>query len=589
MPQIPNIYRIDKKNRLVKELSKSESIIEKILLSSFKRLGMKKEFDVQNLKRISKGDVTYFLYLYNSDEIASDWKEFLPNDLAENENFTQQKLSLILFIESENDLFCVIGGNAYQIIVPFIDHSFGLDTYSRIMKPDLDELASIKSRGITGARAGLNEQFRDKYKIINFIKFGKITKEIHLKLSHEITDLHFKFLKTKNNERIQIFVGKGFKIKKEIDFENLHKIIIELGYISELAVSQDLSSYREITDLEIIDRELKPELMLRIYNDTKYIGKEHSTSHKRFEFDFCNPNNIEKFYEADEFRLKEKTASGGHEVFKIVSDRNEIYGAVLLKAFEQFGSSYHDFRAYIQGVRVTCYHNKIRTLSSSFLFHISTEFPIKGKPVFLVDNKWYYLRDSFVKDLITDTRHVLKAYPTPHNILDLSWNKEHIKTEKEYNFQYNDRQNYIVIDTIIIDGIELCDILHYDNANLYLIHVKYGFNSKMRELTNQITISARRLKEVIGAGDKIMFEKIYNQLIEKHYNIDGLSLEEFKKLFDKNITYVLGFTSHLVEDLKVEDNIDKFDSNIARFSLIQCSSEIRANYYNMLTCQIKRE
>jgi uncharacterized protein (TIGR04141 family) len=591
MSQIPNIYRIDKEYRLLNSLSSTESIIERILTTSFKNLGYKKIFNEQHLKSITKGKFTYFLYLFNSDEIVSDWQEFLPAGLNEDENFTLQKLSLILFIETENDIFCVIGGNAYQIILPFIDHSFGLNTYSRIMKPEFDELTSIKSRGITGARAGLSEQFRDNYKIIDFIKFGKVPQEIHLKLSEEISDLHFKFLK-KNanvNEKIQVSVGKAFKLKKGIDFNDLHKIVEELVIISELAPSDYLSSYEEITNKEDIETIFKPELVKRIYDDTANLGKDKFDIHKRFEHDFCNPNNIEKFYEADEYKLKEKTEKDGYAVFKTVNDRAEIYDAVLSRATEKFGNNFYDFRSYIQGVRIACYKDEIYTKGSSFLFHISAEFNINGKPIFLVDTKWYHLRDSFLKDLKINTVHVLKTYKAPSTVLNLNWNKEIIRTEKEYNLQYNLRPNYIVVDTIISDGLELCDILHYDDDNLYLIHVKYGFSSKMRELTNQITISARRLKESLGTSDKIFLDKLYNQLIAKQHNINNLSLDEFKNLFNKKISYVLGFTSHLNENLRVENNIDKFESNIARFSLIQCSGEMRANYYDMLIYQIERE
>ena len=111
----------------------------------------------------------------------------------------------------------------------------------------------------------------------------------------------------------------------------------------------------------------------------------------------------------------------------------------------------------------------------------------------------------------------------------------------------------------------------------------------MRELTNQITISARRLRETLGSKDKTILTKIYNSLINKGKNIDNLTLSEFKELFNKKITYVLAFTSHLKDDLSVIDNIDKFDSNIARYSLIQCSGEMRAYYYDMLTFQIMRK
>ncbi|SEA33742.1 sporadically distributed protein, TIGR04141 family [Flavobacterium gillisiae] len=592
MTQNPKIYRIDQKQRILKDLKDAESIIVKVITTSIKVLGIKSDFKAENLKSITKENFTYYLYLFNSKEFVSDWHEFLPHNLRDDENFSQQKLSLILFIVTEYDIFCVIGGNAYQMILPFIDHSFGLNVYARIMKPELDELASIKSRGITGAVAGQNQQFRGNYRIIDFIKFGKVPQEIHLKLSQEITDLHFNFLKSKPNDRIQVFVGKAFKIKKGVDFESLHKIIIELGYISELVPSDYLSSYQEITDNVFIDNFCKPELIKRMYNDIGNVGNRNLSPHNKFEYDFANPNNIEKFYEADEYKLKEKTEGGGYVMFKKVNDKTEIYDAVLSRAVEKYGDNdLFNFKIFLQGVRISCYqnNNKKSTVTSGFLFHISTEFPVQGKPVFLIDTKWYILRDSFINDLKINTVHILKTYPAPKHILKLSWNKQLINTEKQYNLQYNNIPNYIVIDTIITDGVELCDILNYDDSNIYLIHVKYGFSSNMRELTNQVTIAARRLKDALGTKEKNILDKLYNSLVKKQHNIDGLSLEEFKNLFNRKITFVLAFTSQLKVDLKVESHIDKFESNIARFSLIQCSSEMRANYYDMLTFQINRE
>jgi len=133
-------------HRLLKNFPTSELVIQKILNTSFSKLGIKSTFESKNLNTIKKDDLIYYLYLYNSDEIVSDWKEFLPKDLSANRIFKQQKLSLILFIESEFNLFCVIGGNAYQIILPFIDQSFGLNIYARIINAnssDIDHPISI--------------------------------------------------------------------------------------------------------------------------------------------------------------------------------------------------------------------------------------------------------------------------------------------------------------------------------------------------------------------------------------------------------------------------------------------------------------
>lgn len=590
MTQNPKVYRIDTEHRLLKRVPTSELVIQKILNTSFSKLGIKSTFDSQNLNTIIKDDLTYYLYLYNSDEIVSDWKEFLPKDLSADGIFEQQKLSLILFIEQEFDLFCVIGGNAYQIILPFIDQSFGLNIYSRIINPQEDEIASIKSRGITGSRAGLSEQFRENYRIIDYIKFGKVTQEIHLKLSQEISDLHFSFLKKKATDRIQIYVSKSFKVKKNVDFEKLHLIIKELVVISQLAPTDYLDSYKEITDKAFIDNVLHQKLITKLFDDTENLGRRKTNAHKSFQHDFCDPNNIQKFYEADEFRLKEKTEKGGYTVFRIVYDRNEIYDAVLERAVELFGvNDRFKFMNFVRSTRIATYQDGKLSIGSGFLFHISTEFPVNGTPTFLVDTKWYQLQDSFVTDLKTSSEHILKTYRAQSNILHEPWDKNLIPKEGEYNFKYNSKQNYIVIDTIIEDGLELCDIMHYDDNNLYLIHVKYGFQSKIRELTNQITISARRLRETLGTKDKVILEKIYNQLVQKNYDIDNLSLDEFKNLFNKRISYILAFTSHLKNDLVVADNIEKFNSNIARYSLIQCSGEMRAYYYDLLNYQIPRK
>ncbi len=587
MIQTPKIYRIDKSNRQLTKCKNTEEIIDTIISTSYKKLDFKSSFKKEDLKSIVRDDVVYFLHLFNSDDIESDWKGFLPKGLTNYQNFNQQKLSLILFAESESELFCIIGGNAYQIIVPFVYHSFGLNTYARIMDPASDQLASIKSRGITGTRAGMSEQFRENYRIIDFVKFGKLPQEIHLKLSADVTDLHFWFLKRRDDERIQIYVGKSFKVKRGINFNQLHKIILEFRDILQLAPNDYLSSYKEIRDEKLISDSYKNTLIDKIFNDAAFLGRPENE--RKFKFDFCNPNNIERFYEADEYKLKEKTDNGGYVTFSTVNDRQVIYDAVLRRAVERFGNSNRfKFMVFLQGVRITCYKDNQKTIGSSFLFHFTTEFSINQRPIFLVDTKWYQLRDSFVQDLIINSKHILKTYKAPPKVLHEPWDKSVLRREDEYNLLYNDKKGYIVLDTIIADGLELCDILHYDTNNIYLIHIKYGFTSKMRELTNQILISARRLRETLATEEKLLLTSIHKKLSDKNYNIDGLDLDGFKKLFDKKITYILAFTSHLKDDLKVEDNIDKFDSNIARFQLIQCSGEMRANYYDLLTYQIMR-
>ncbi|QNN42616.1 DUF6119 family protein [Pedobacter roseus] len=588
MTQNPTVYRINRRHRLLRSLKDNTAIIKYILASN----PLKKQSVTEILDRLTTYETEqhkYSLFVDNGHEAESDWKDFLPEDLTIDRDFSQQLLSLVLFVETSIDLLVIVGGSAFRIILPYIDESYGLNTYSRIMTRDQDELISIRSRGITGNRVGMNEQFRKDFRIMDFIRFGKFPVEIQLRLSRTTTDTHFSYLKTKANERVQITVSKGFKVKKAIDFDALDDLVSELNYIQELAPSDYLSSYEEVTDSGFIRDQLYPLLIQQLYNDIPYINRTVDEYQPHFEFDFCDPNNIEKFYEADYYILKAKTDDGGHKQFGRAEHKDEIYLKVMRHALTQVGENdKFSLMVFLQGVRVTCYHNNKKSVGSAFLYHFNAEFHLDQTPYFLIDTKWFKLRATFVNELQTDALHIFRANKTPKTILDLPWDKKILATERDYNLSYQGRAGYIVMDTFTPDGIELCDLIHYDKDNIYLIHVKYGFGGQIRELTNQIILSARRLKFDLASKEKKWLEEAH-ALAERAGHVQGLSFEDFKSLFvTKKVNYVLAFCSHLKDDFLVEDQIERFKSNIARFSLIECSSDMRQSYFELYVAQISR-
>jgi hypothetical protein len=181
---------------------------------------------------------------------------------------------------------------------------------------------------------------------------------------------------------------------------------------------------------------------------------------------------------------------------------------------------------------------------------------------------------------------ILKNFKAPNSLLTKTWDLTKENTEKKYNLLYKDLKNYLVFDTIAISGIELCDIIKYDSQNVYLIHVKRGFDSSMRELYNQIILSARRVEESRSSKDKAYLKKCFDSLIKKKQGNSINSVDEFLKLFQKNIKYVMAFSNNNSNNA-VEDEISKIKSSIAKFSVIQTSSEMRSNYFELLFTQIQ--
>ena len=191
MQIIPTIYKVDKNILKLRGLTDEEIVLK--ILNDFSNNITEEDLSIFQIENIE-----YILYAFNTNEIESEWKSFFPKTLSETKNFFQQSVALILFIKTEYDIYVVIGGNSYKIILPFIDQSFGIDTYSKIIKPTEDNITSIKARGITGNRAGFSEQYRNDFKIIDYIKFGNVPKEIQIKLDEKTSKLHFKFLLDKN-------------------------------------------------------------------------------------------------------------------------------------------------------------------------------------------------------------------------------------------------------------------------------------------------------------------------------------------------------------------------------------------------------
>jgi len=110
MSQVPNIYRIDKKHRLLRYLTETLPQIKKIIRTYYQKNELKLDDALDQITSFVKEDFTYYLYHYHTQEKDSDWADFLPEELTGDKQFEQTKVSLVLFIDSEYDLYAVIGG-----------------------------------------------------------------------------------------------------------------------------------------------------------------------------------------------------------------------------------------------------------------------------------------------------------------------------------------------------------------------------------------------------------------------------------------------------------------------------------------------
>ncbi|QXP68466.1 DUF6119 family protein [Polaribacter sp. AHE13PA] len=521
------------------------------------------------------------LIVIESDEKSSEWATFFPEEFVEGLTLTYKMPSLLFLINTINGIYAIVGGGFYKYVIPYLDTSFGLNTYSRIMNPTRDEIITIKTRGVTGMRAGMSEQFKDNYRIMDYIKFGKIPTELKIKLANETVDLYFSEFINNRSPYIILNISSGFNINKKLNYTELELLISILIHIEQLPPNDFFSSYKEITDARQISTSLKPALINELFNKRAGILNNEISL-----FDICYPNKIEDFYSADEYEIKLKKEARKYITIDRTTNKSEILKIILNYLNENgFDNNLNDFSNKIYNMYIRTFKNENNTpiLNTALIYHLNTELIIPHLGTFIyLDSKWYKLRENFINEMNTRCLEIFNISGLNNEILNETWDMgERRKRSREdvYNDKYL-KPNYLVLDKIIIDSIELADIIHIKEGVLYLCHVKYGFSTELRELYSQIISSARRLKNDLKDENNEYLKSIYNGLVNKERN-NNLSQDEFINLFKNNsIKYVMSITGHLKNRPLIE-NINSYKSNIAKLSLIQCYTEMRTDYYDL--------
>lgn len=584
--EVYSIYRIDTSHHSLIKFTNHDKIVEFLInkVSNSVKYSNKKKNNNKPINSIKIGEFNYTLFAQEYKNVISKWNDFLPDELKVNIDFNQSTLNILLFASNNLTLFVICGGSAFQKIINYTDTRFGISMISKLLNPEVDSILSIDTREISGKTAKTSTQYKSDLKISNFAKFGKVPTHLLFILNYNSSKYYFSHLGLKLNEEVKIEAGRSLKIKKTLDFTSLHKTFESIEVIYSLAESDYLSSYEKVNKIEFINGHLKPLLIRKLYDLAANIVSTQA-NYNEFTCDFIHPSKHLEFLTSDYYIIKEKQDEKHIEIFR-TTNSNEIFERVLRSAIIHSGNNdMFKFQVYIQGVRVVSYKSnksKLET-SSSFLFFINAEFVSGDKNYFYLDNGWYILKDSFLKDLNISAANILQSKKLENKVLNKPWPKSLKGNEPVYNKSFESEKNYIVFDRMILEGIEMCDLLYYDEYDVYLIHVKYGFNANIRSLSSQVVLSSNRISMDIKSGEFNFIEKIYSKITDSN-----LDMASFVRLFKENkINYVFAFAGNNDKDLMQIENMKMAKSNIAKYSIIECNQKMIETDFNLYFKQIK--
>ncbi|MBX2980314.1 MAG: TIGR04141 family sporadically distributed protein [Flavobacteriales bacterium] len=576
------VYQIDTLFYEIRDYSEHSKVIQHIV-DKHRKATNREDSCGKPVNNIKIDNTDYFIYTFNQDEVESAWTAFLPQEIINPDDFTIQTVSFVLFSSVNNTLFAIIGGSGMQVIKRYLNHTFGIDLFERIADPANDIVYSIDSRGITGNLSLTKETYRNEQRLIDSLQFGRIPVHMRLLLRDVLVADVFDFLAVEDMTKVVAEVCSSFFIKHRMTFDETHALLQRLDEILQIQQPKPLSLFVRERDVGLIENNHRLGLYSRLRDDMMLkIPPGSDPNAKGLDYDFTHPSKWDEFYECDTYRLFARNA----EIpFHTSGDRHGLYRAALQYIYENIEENTpYNFKAIISGIRVYGYRNGAQCTHAMFTQHLSCELEFGSRPLFLLDDKWYRVKGDFVETLTDECKAMIRAHGIPELCVNIPWPHGNLD-EEAYNAQYSAQPGFMVFDRKLSQNIELCDLLYEDEYNIYLIHVKKGFNAKIRDLSNQILISSQRLWSDLKSGS---FEFLRGTLLRYNQGRSEPVLEEsfYAKFKAKKIVYVMAFSSDRRDGKSIFHNLDSIQSNIAKFSLVQSVREMNSKNYPLKVFEI---
>jgi uncharacterized protein (TIGR04141 family) len=580
---VVSIYKIDSRAVYFSDCNDNfEKIIEKIITrgNSNNRLkNGKNEKEISNYTEKEINEINRYDFnvrLFHAFRVRpSSWEGFLRSVLKNNQDsFFSRDHDFIVFVYDNDDLFCFTGGVASNLINDVCDEDFPKQIMLRLSDPG--KIKEARSRGLTGAFYARDFYFRGDYSISPTESFGSVWKDICVLLKESVKeDEDWKLIVGESKKRkVSCEVKSSFKIKKRVSFETAIKLIRKIQQERQRDLTEDeKNGFYFLNTISIVkNKEIKEELYKTIINSA-FQFLINNPDFKNFDYDFCHKEYV-NFLDANSYRI----SSGRKEICVI----DEINNAeeVLSKIKDEVSLiDLESFSKDLESIKISSQHeNEINDTNGNFLDHLNGEVTFDGKVYFLIDKEWCLVQDKFLESLDGD----FKSFVKNHIIDSINLNSWSSGGEGAFNESHLTKDNYLVADRIMLEGIEIFDIACYDDDNLFLIQVKDGLGASTRDACSQLRNSAKIISESTKSVDHQKIKDFYQKLkttntaytqgddFKKQLNIFD-SEEKFIDLFiSKNITYVLAFRYG-----NDESDILSVNSNIAKFEIVSLRDYIK--------------
>lgn len=574
------IFKIDQNFYELRDQPYSE-IIEIVKENHLKKLRHKfKNLDINivnpEITSFKDGEFDFRAYCFRQPKEKFYLKVFLPDELTKNQNFDIIEFSYVLFIRYKAEIYCVISGSGISVVKKYLHPTFGIEIYQRIASPTNDNIIELYIRSIANNISSKKETFNLNQTISETLVYSDIPTKIKLKIRDELKLKEFNKYGLDKNLAI-MEVGSYFYLRKKIDFEELKELIIDLNNIYVKNTPKQLTLFNKVNDSNVL-KKLDDQLIELVINDVQLHNDPSRVRQSLNDIiEVVHPTKLERFYECDKFLVRYKFSRGKKDLD--IFDRSDLYFQSTKYIFESLDkiSDRYEIKQNIFKLNIAGFINNREVTYGNLFSHITAEMDYESYKYFKIDGHWYILENEFLNIMNDDAKSYYTKYLLNDGILINDWVEG--DDEDTYNKSYYPLDQYYVLDKVIKENIELCDILAIHDNVAYFIHVKNGFNTKMRDLYIQVILAAKRLSNDLKNNKGVSYLTKTLKEYNKRNPKKTIDVDDFlNKIKNKELTinFVMAFKNNHYKKDNVLVRIDKCKSNIAKYSLVQVVKEMQA-------------
>lgn len=486
---------------------------------------------------------------YRNEEKDSRIKLFCESFVKENQevlrSFTRSSSS-IMFIWNKKSIYAVTTGQGFRAIEEYCMQKFGLLVISAF---NAFKITALDSNTLSSIVHSSKTIYSNEVDFIDVTELDTIYKEITGRLND--IGIVKKIINNDETKKSSIkVIGKNYiQFSNSMNFNDLLHLLSLLNAYNYNQISDSFNLISPIdnkTCKSIIDR-----------NNKAVIEKMFNTIKKgdTFCFDLFHKNTND-FITATEYIVENKKRD-------LISEEEIRPWEFIKNAYDAYldgkDYDYNSFESFIYSSKIISKNEERVITSEKILNHISGEIEINDRSYFVFYGNYYSITQSYTERLNESLTQKLSIERTTDKIKTL-WKKD--DKEDDFNRNASNNEGYIHIHKVKPDYIEFADLIKQEGNDMYIVHVKDGFDDDMRALDRQVELSIHKLMDLRNKNNSNFMKKLYENAKKnkeaRNITEDFKTEESFiKAMKECDIHYIIAIRPPKKNLLENKSNIAK--------------------------------